>query len=287
MNSSKAAAGSHITLSIYSLWRRELIRFFRQRNRIVGALGTPIIFWIFLGAGLGDSFRAPESYGARSPLQFMAPGVVAMIALFTAIFSTISIIEDRKEGFLQGVLVSPCPRFAMVMGKILGGATLAFIQAGFFMALTPLIGIQVGSLMDWIMVAVSIFGLSLGMTALGFILAWRMESTQGFHAIMNLFLMPMWLLSGSIFPVESAAGWLRWIMNINPLTYGVQALRMILDHQRTGVAYLYETSFWMAAGVFTSFTVILVCVGLVIAGDSVQFNIGAPAEPSEPSDSKK
>ena len=261
---SNVTAGSHITLAIYSLWKRELIRFFRQRNRIVGALGTPIIFWIFLGAGLGDSFRAPESYGARSPLQFMAPGVVAMIALFTAIFSTISIIEDRKEGFLQGVLVSPCPRFAMVMGKILGGATLAFIQAGFFMALTPLIGIQVGSIL-----------------ALGFILAWRMESTQGFHAIMNLFLMPMWLLSGSIFPVESAAGWLRWIMKINPLTYGVQSLRLILDHQRTGVPYLYEPSFWKAAGVFTSFTVILVCVGLVIAGDSVQSIIRAPAEPSD------
>ncbi len=260
-----SSGSTHIFGAIYSLWLREMIRFFRQRNRIVGALGTPIIFWIFLGSGLGESFRAPESYGARSPLQFMVPGIVAMIALFTAIFSTISIIEDRKEGFLQGTLVSPCPRFSIVIGKILGGSSIAFIQAIVFMIIAPLIGIPIGGLMQWIAIAIVILALSIGMTALGFILAWRMESTQGFHAIMNLFLMPMWLLSGSIFPVESAAGWLKWIMKLNPLTYGVQSLRIVMDQEVTGVIFWNNSAFWSASGIFVAFSIILIGIGLQIA----------------------
>lgn len=260
-----SSASTHFLSAIYSLWLRELIRFFRQRNRIVGALGTPIIFWVFLGSGLGDSFRAPENYGSRSPLQFMTPGIVAMIALFTAIFSTISIIEDRKEGFLQGTLVSPCPRFSIVLGKIFGGATIAFLQCMFFLILAPIIGISIGGILQWSFLALVVFVLSVGMTALGFILAWRMESTQGFHAIMNLFLMPMWLLSGSIFPVETAAGWLRWIMNLNPLTYGVQSLRMVMDQEVTGLIFWKQTDFWTASGVFVAFTIILIGIGLQIA----------------------
>jgi len=210
-------------LSSATLLQREVVRFLRQRHRIVGALGTPVVFWFLIGSGLGRSFRMSGGASGLGYLQYFFPGTVALILLFTAIFSTISIIEDRREGFLQAVLVSPAPRSAIAMGKIMGGTVLAFIQGLAFMALSPLLGISMG----WeqmAYVALTMFLVSFGLTGLGFLIAWKMDSTQGFHAIMNLFLMPMWFLSGALFPASGAPAWLRWIMSLNPLTYGVAAL---------------------------------------------------------------
>ena len=127
----------------YALLERELVRFFRQPNRIIGAIGQPVIFWVLLGAAFRGSFRAPgveETYG-----QFFLPGVAVMITLFTAIFSTISVIEDRREGFLQGVLVSPIGRFSLVLGKILGGTVLAVLQSALFLLLAPTVGIPLSA----------------------------------------------------------------------------------------------------------------------------------------------
>jgi len=151
-----------------------------------------------------------------------------MIILFTAIFSTISIIEDRNAGFLQGVLVAPVSRGAIAWGKILGGAALAFGQAVLFLLPARLVGIPVplsGLPLLLLMVAL----LSIGLTALGYVIAWRMESVQGFHAIMNLFLLPLWLMSGALFTLQGAFSWIRWIMQLNPLTYGLQVMRAALD----------------------------------------------------------
>lgn len=198
-------------LSTASLLKREIIRFLRQRHRIVGALGTPLVFWLLMGSGLGK-------------LQYFFPGTVVMILLFTAIFSTISIIEDRREGFLQGVLVSPAPRSSIAMGKILGGTILATGQGMVFLLLTPFLGIHLGFI-SFLHVLVMMLLVSFSLTGLGFIIAWRLDSTQGFHAIMNLFLMPMWFLSGALFPIAGAPKWLQVVMLLNPLTYGVAALQ--------------------------------------------------------------
>ena len=208
-----------------TLWQREIVRFFRQRSRVIGALGPPILFWFLIGSGLGNSFRvAGFETGGIAYLQYFFPGTVALIILFTAIFSTISVIEDRHEGFLQSVLVAPLSRSGLVLGKILGGATLAIIQAIIFLALAPTAGIQVPlRSLPYILLVLTL--LSFSLTGLGFLLAWRLDSTQGFHSIMNLFLIPMWLLSGALFPAGGAAGWIRWIMKFNPLTYGVSALQ--------------------------------------------------------------
>src|SRR5205085_9228694 len=124
-------------------WRREVVRFLRQRSRIVGALGTPVVFWLLLGFGVGNSFTPGGQKIAMRYQEYFFPGTVVLILLFTAIFSTISIIEDRKEGFLQAVLVAPVPRSAFVLGKLLGGTSLAFGQAVLFMLLSPLVGISV------------------------------------------------------------------------------------------------------------------------------------------------
>jgi len=150
-----------------------------------------------------------------------------MIVLFTAIFSTISLIEDRKEGFLQSVLVAPIPRSSFVLGKILGGSTLATLQGFLFLLLAPFIGIPL-SFYSLVGTAAVLFLVSFGLTGLGFIIAWRLQSIQGFHAIMNLFLMPLWFLSGALFPPEGAPLWMQEVMKWNPLTYGMASLRIML-----------------------------------------------------------
>ncbi|HEY1600149.1 MAG TPA: ABC transporter permease [Pirellulales bacterium] len=211
--------------AVWSLCYRELIRFVRQRNRIVGAIGQPVLFWVLFGAGLGPTFQLPGIDGDVSYREYFFPGTLALILLFTAIFSTISIIEDRREGFLQSVLVAPISRWSMVLGKVLGGSILATGQGVLFLLLGLLVGLHF-SLAGFAAAALFSFVVAFALTSLGFVIAWRMDSTQGFHAIMSVFLLPMWLLSGAFFPAEH--GWLNWIMWANPLTYGVAGLRRLL-----------------------------------------------------------
>lgn len=218
--------GTVFWLAVWTLTTRELVRFFRQRTRVVGALGQPFLFWILFGAGLRSSFKAPEWHPEMSYQEYFFPGVIVMIVMFTAIFSTISIIEDRREGFLQGVLVAPISRLALVIGKLCGGTALAVLQAGIFLALAPWAGLHI-SLLSAVEILLFLTLLAFTLTALGFLIAWPLDSTQGFHAIMSIFLMPLWLLSGAFFPGDSS-GWLSWVIRLNPLTYGVAGLRRLL-----------------------------------------------------------
>jgi len=207
------------------LWWRELTRFRRQRSRWVGALGTPLIFWLVIGSGIGASFRPPSTGETEIHyLEYFYPGTLLLVVLFTAIFSTFSVIEDRREGFLQSVLVAPVSRVAIVLGKVLGGTTVALLQGVLLVLLAPLVGFHVGPLSALLLVAV-LFAVAFWLTAAGFALAWQIDSSAGFHSIMNLILVPLWLLSGSLFPASGASVWVRWIMAANPLTYGLALLR--------------------------------------------------------------
>lgn len=202
--------------AIATLAWRELVRFFRQRNRVFGALGQPIIFWLMFSEGF-------KSVDLGYAYQF--PGILAMILLFTAIFTTISVIEDRNEGFLQGVLVSPVPRWAMVCGKILGGAVIAWLQAMLFLLLGWLtIGDISPPTLDVVAAMGLMFVMAIALTGLGFYLAWKTDSSQGYHAMMSVLLFPMWLLSGAFFPVAQGSV-LSYLVMANPLTYGVAGLR--------------------------------------------------------------
>jgi ABC-2 type transport system permease protein len=210
-------------LPALALWQREIVRFLRQRNRIVGALATPLVFWLLIGSGAGPGFRLPGQPEDLTYLAYFFPGTVMLILLFTAIFSTISIIEDRREGFLQGVLVAPVAPEAIVLGKFLGGMTLAAGQALLFCLAAPLAGLPLDlAVLARLIPALLVVGF--GLVGLGFLLAWPLESTQGFHAIMNVFLMPLWLLSGSLFPA-AADSWVRYVVMVNPLAYGTAAVR--------------------------------------------------------------
>ena len=214
-------------LPVATLWWREVVRFYRQRSRLIGALGTPFVFWLLIGSGIGTSFRTPSAPQGMDYLEYFYPGTIILIVLFTAIFSTISIIEDRREGFLLSVLVAPISRSSLVLGKILGGTTIALLQGWIFILLAPLVGISL-SLFKIALLTVILFLIGFSLTGLGFSMAWQIDSTQGFHSLMSLFLMPMWLLSGALFPLSGASSWVRWIMIANPLTYGVAALRHAL-----------------------------------------------------------
>jgi ABC-2 type transport system permease protein len=203
-------------LAVETLWQRELIRFWRQKSRVLGVVASPLIFWAVIGFGSGPN----------GPKLFF-PGTVVLTVLFSAIFSTMSIIEDRREGFLLSMLVSPASRTSLVLGKILGSATLAWIQGMVILAFAPLAGIDLspGELAP---LAGIVFLISFTLTALGFLIAWKFDSTQGYHAVMNLLLLPMWLLSGAVFSISGASTWIRAIMLVNPLTYSTALLRQIL-----------------------------------------------------------
>ena len=229
---SASAASSNLWIPAYSLWRRELVRFYRQKARVVGVIASPLLFWLVLGSGFAHTFHPSAGGDANVGSQgisahyggYFFPGAIVMIVLFTAIFSMMSLIQDRNEGFLLSVLAAPIRRSAIVLGKVLGGATLAAIQGWIFLVFAPLAGVHVGA--AGLLYSMGIIALaSFALTALGFAIAWPMDSTQAFHAVINLILIPLWLLSGSMFPASGASGWLRLVMRLNPLTYTVDALR--------------------------------------------------------------
>ena len=209
--------------ALRALWLREIVKFLRDRSRLIGALVQPLGFWVLLGLGFYGTFQMPgaESVGY---LEYLYPGIIALILLFTAIFSTISVVTERQEGFLQAALVAPVSRLTIVLGLVSGGTTLAVAEAILFLLLAPLVGL-VPSLVGLAVVLFASFLMALSFTALGFVIAWRLDTTRGFHAVMNLFLLPMWFLSGAFFPAATVPAALRWLMYANPAYYGVAAIR--------------------------------------------------------------
>jgi ABC-2 type transport system permease protein len=221
------APSAGLLLPAFTLWWREIVRFYRQKTRVIGVLASPLVFWLVIGSGFGTSFRSGGGPGQQHYLDYFYPGALIMTVLFTSIFTMMSVIDDRKEGFLLSVLVAPVPRSAIVLGKVLGGTTLSAIQGMIFLIFAPFTGVHL-NVVQVLLVALVVFLVSFALTALGFAIAWPMDSSQAFHGIVNLFLIPLWLLSGSLFPLTGASLWIRTLMYLNPLTYGVEALRDLL-----------------------------------------------------------
>jgi len=235
-------------LPVATLWQRELVRFWREKARVLGFVGSPLVFWVILGSGFGD-------------MAFFFPGALTLTVMFSAVFSTMSLIEDRREGFLLSMLVSPAPRGSMVLGKTLGSATLAWLQGLIFMAFGPLTGVwlPVVTLLQAVGV---VFLISLTFTLMGFLIAWHMESSQGFHAVMNLVLFPLWMISGSLFTPEKAHGWIRLVMKVNPLAYAQSALQHLLDPR--GAAGM--------PGMGLSLTVTALCAAALLVASTIAAN---------------
>jgi ABC-2 type transport system permease protein len=207
----------------FSLAKREFTRFIRQPQRVIGTVAQPVLFWLFLGAGFAGSFRAPGMEQV-SYLEYFYPGVMLMMMLFASIFSSITIIEDRDAGFLQGVLVAPVSRLAIVLGKVLGCTAIAMVQTIIFTVAAPFLGLHLDAA-RLVMLLGAFVLTGVGFSALGFLLAWGMKSTSAFHAVMMVFLMPLWLLSGALFPVGNVPIWLKTLMIANPVSHALVIIR--------------------------------------------------------------
>ncbi|MBV9624428.1 MAG: ABC transporter permease, partial [Acidobacteria bacterium] len=163
-------AKTELLLPAFTLWWREVVRFYRQRARVVGVIASPVLFWFVIGSGFGTSFRAGNSGMGQHYLEYFYPGALIMIVLFTSIFTMMSVIEDRQEGFLLSVLVAPVSRSAIVLGKVMGGTTLSALQGLIFLLFAPLVGVEIG-LARFALIVLTVFLVSFSLTALGFAIA--------------------------------------------------------------------------------------------------------------------
>ena len=216
--------------AVYIIWYRDLLRYWRDRWRLVASLAQPLLFLVVFGAGLSSSLGGSAVFGTRagiSYIQFMYPGIIGMSILFTAIFGAMSIVWDREFGFLKEVLVAPIDRWAVAIGKALGGTTQAMIQGLILLVLAPLIGVKL-SVPTFLAIIPLAAVLAFGLASFGVMLASMMKSLQGFQVVMNFLMMPMFFLSGALFPLTNLPGWMTFLTRIDPASYGIDPLRRVV-----------------------------------------------------------
>jgi ABC-2 type transport system permease protein len=216
--------------AIYILWLRQIKRYFRSRSRMAGSLAQPLLFFVALGFGFGPIF---ERAGGGDYLQFLAPGIIAMSIMFSSIFTGIDLIWDRKFGFLKETLAAPVSRLNIMLGRTLGGATTSVIQGLLVLILTLFFGFHLKNLFLLPLALLFMLMIALFFTAAGTAIASLLEDMQAFPLIMNFLVMPLFFLSGALFPLENLPGSIRVISRVNPLTFGVDGLRIALSGQMT------------------------------------------------------
>lgn len=212
--------------TVYTLWLREMLRFRRSKSRIVGSLATPLFFLVILGTAFNSSFQMRS--GGQTDVGFLAPGIIGMSILFSSLTVGVSIIWDREFGFLKEILIAPVPRFFVALGKAVGGVTTAMIQGTLIMLIAFVIGVEYQSYLGMAASMVVMFLIGLGFIGLGIALASQIESHEGFQMIMTFITMPVLLLSGAFFRIGDLPSWLKTLVYLDPLTYGIMALRYVL-----------------------------------------------------------
>ncbi len=252
---------------IYTIWLREFKAFLRERSRIVAMIGQPLLYLLILGQGIASGLTLNRAPGVGY-LQFMFPGILGMSVLFTSMFSGISIIWDREFGFLKEVLVAPVPRWAVAVGKVLGGATIAVLQSMILLLAAPLAGIYPSPLMV-VELLLLCFLISVAVTSLGTAIAARMRSMQSFQMIMNFLVMPLYFLSGAMFPLASAPAWMQTLMIFDPLTYGVDALRNVV---LSGVQLSAGSAPLVRWDMLTDVSILALVAVVLVGVAAVQFN---------------
>jgi len=208
------------------MWLRQIKRYWRSKSRIVGSIGQPLLFLIAMGFGLGPVY---QKAGGGNYINFLAPGVISQAIMFMAVFNGVELIWDKQFGFLKETLVAPVSRLEIVLGRVLGGATISTLQGVLVYCLTLLVGFRPQNILLLIPTLGIMFLIGLFYTALGTAIASLMKDFHGFQLIMNFLIMPSYFLSGAIFPLETAPQTLKTISSINPLTYGVDGLRQLLS----------------------------------------------------------
>ena len=246
---------------IYTIWLREMIRYSRSKSRIVSSLAMPIIWLALLGNALGGMMSDTDALpGGMTYVQFIAPGIIGMTILFTSVFAGISIIFDREFGFLKEILVAPVSRLSIVMGKAFGGTTTAMIQGMIMFVFALLLGVsftsEFGLGLGFLIAMVFMFLIGLSFVSLGIAIASKIESMEGFQMIMSFLVMPMFFLSGALYPLDTLPDWLRFLTYIDPLTYGVDGLRAAI--QGTSVAHF---PILLDFGILSLFCILLLFLG--------------------------
>lgn len=230
-----ADTNMHFLKTIFTIWQREIIRYWRDKTRILSSFIQPLIFLVIFGAGLTQSL-SQGSFGIDY-VQFMYPGIIAMSVMGVAFFSTVSTVWDREFGFLKEILVAPTSRTAIAIGKTLGATTIASFQALILLGIAPFVGITLTLGM-----IPQLFGfmilLSFAIAGIGLLLASLMKSTESFGILMQVLIFPMFFVSGAFFPLTAVPTWMEWLAKINPLTYGVDAMRQIVLHSQVPAAVL-------------------------------------------------
>lgn len=212
-------------MAIYILWLRQVKRYWRSKSRIVGSLGQPLLFLVALGFGFGPVY---QKAGGGNYVQFLAPGIIAMSILFLAVFSGIEMIWDKEFGFLKETFVAPVSRIKIVFGRILGGATVAFLQGLIVLILVSFINFKMYNIFLLPAVILAMFLIALTFTALGTAIACLIEDMHAFQLISNFLIMPLFFLSGAIFPLQGLPPAMTIVASLDPLAYGVDALRGLL-----------------------------------------------------------
>ena len=215
--------------AVYIIWYRDILRYWRDRWRLVASLAQPLLFLVVFGSGLSSSLGGGLFGGGRglSYMQFMFPGIIGMSILFTSIFGAMSIVWDREFGFLKEVLVAPIDRWAVAIGKALGSTTQAMIQGLIILVLAPFIGVKLSFLTVLEIIPLAAL-LAFGLSSLGVAIASMMRSLQGFQVVMNFLMMPMFFLSGALFPLTNLPGWMTVLTRLNPASYGIDPLRRVV-----------------------------------------------------------
>jgi len=214
---------------VYIIWYRDVLRYRRDRARLISSLGQPLLFLVVFGSGLTASLGAglTRELGDVSYVRFLFPGIVAMAVLFTAVFSAISIVWDREFGFLREVLVAPVSRAAVVVGKGFGGSTVAMCQGAILLILAPILGVSLNPLLVLKLLGL-MFLTAFALTSMGILIAARLQSMEAFQMIMNFLILPMFFLSGAFFPLRGLPAWMSVVTRLDPVAYGVDPMRRLL-----------------------------------------------------------
>src|SRR5713226_7793660 len=216
--------------AVYIIWYRDILRYWRDRWRLVASLAQPLLFLVVFGSGLSSSLGSGGLFGSRgglSYIQFVFPGIVGMSILFTSIFGAMSIVWDREFGFLKEVLVAPIDRWAVAIGKALGSTTQAMIQGLILLVLAPFVGVKLSALTVIELIPLAAV-LAFGLSSFGVALASSMKSLQGFQVVMNFLMMPIFFLSGALFPLTNLPGWMTVLTRLDPASYGIDPLRRVV-----------------------------------------------------------
>ena len=238
--------------TVYTMWLREMIRFSRSKSRIIGALATPLFFLVILGTGFSSAFQVRG--GGTFDKSYLAPGLIGMSVLFASLMGGVSIIWDREFGFLKEILIAPVSRFFVSLGKAIGGVTTAMIQGILILIIARLIGIHYVSFWGVLAGIAVMFISGIGFIGLGIAIASKIESHEGFQMVMSFLTMPLVLLSGAFFPISNLPAWLKILVYLNPLTYGVEALRYCLLGNST-------IPIWQSIIVLVIFSMAMIALG--------------------------